>query len=246
YHVDLAQAIAKERNESDKLLNQHRDVFPKCILRVVSAFVVDQKYFPSAARQRATQALNHAIDEIAATFTIDRDLYSRCIELVPVIGFFGTVWGLSLAMLGASDVIRAQDTNWIYDLGQSFFTAELANSTERQQLALDGMLGALSIKFDTTGYALLLMFLLIVFGARATRREYRALSVLHSTINETTVIPLPTFGEDDEQIFEDRRIFDPDARGLPKPATGTQLLEGDTHELTAADRADGGEAIRRD
>lgn len=205
YHIDLTEAL-KKQGKGTELLRRHRDVLPKSILRVVSAFVVDQKYFPSGARQRATQALDHAIDEIAATFTIDRDLYSRCVELVPVIGFFGTVWGLSLAMLGASDVIRAQDTNWMYHLGETFFTAELLNSSERQQLALDGMLGALSIKFDTTGYALLLMFLLIVFGARATRREHRALSVLHSAINETTVLALPTFGEDDALIFDDKRL----------------------------------------
>ena len=56
------------------------------------------------------------------------------------------------------------------------------------------MLSALSIKFDTTGYALLLMFFLIIFGARAARREDRALSVIHSAVNESTLSVLPTYG----------------------------------------------------
>ncbi|SFD63709.1 MotA/TolQ/ExbB proton channel family protein [Bosea sp. CRIB-10] len=199
YHSALSMTVQKQPDDLKAMTidRRHREVLPRMILRVIAAFVVDQAHFPNVARERAAAALEHSVDELAAVLTVDRDLFSRCVELVPVVGFFGTVWGLSLAMLGANDVIRAQDSAWFYNLAENatFVTQALIDSKpERQQLALDGMLSALSIKFDTTGYALLLMFFLIIFGARAARREDRALSIIHSTVNESTLSVLPTYG----------------------------------------------------
>lgn len=194
YHLYLAAVLRRQ----DKLsaTERLRSVLPRTILKVVSAFVVDQKHFPQTARERAGEALEHSVDELAATIAADRDLFSRFVELTPVVGFFGTVWGLSLAMLGANDVIRAQSADWNYDIlnGTTYITEALAHVEEKQQFALQGMLSALSIKFDTTGYALILMFLLILFGAHATRREYRAISLLHSNVAQKVLSVLPMFG----------------------------------------------------
>jgi hypothetical protein len=205
YHSALTRTVQKDPQELVAMdaTRRHREVLPRTILRVITAFVVDQAYFPNVARERASAALEQSVDELAATLTVDRDLYSRCVELVPVIGFFGTVWGLSLAMLGANDVIRAQEPNWTFNIaGNVTYITEafLAHPSEKQQFALEGMLGALSIKFDTTGYSLVLMFLLIIFGALCSRREDRALSTLHSTVNETTLSVLPTYGGVDVEV----------------------------------------------
>ncbi|MGR9345019.1 hypothetical protein ACU8NW_10470 [Rhizobium leguminosarum] len=194
YHIYLAAALrAKSRMTASE---RFRIVLPRTILKVTTAFVSDQKHFPEAGRKLASEALEHSVDELAAGIAADRDLYSRFVELTPVVGFFGTVWGLSLAMLGANDVIRAQGAEWNYNIlnGTTYITEALTKVEEKQQFALQGMLSALSIKFDTTGYALILMFLLILFGAHATRREYRAISLLHSNVTQKILSVLPTFG----------------------------------------------------
>ncbi|ANM17173.1 hypothetical protein AMK06_CH02277 [Rhizobium sp. N541] len=194
YHIYLAAALrAKSRMTAAE---RFRIVLPRTILKVTTAFVSDQKHFPEVGRRLASEALEHSVDELAARIAADRDLYSRFVELTPVVGFFGTVWGLSLAMLGANDVIRAQGAGWNYNIlnGTTYITEALTNVEEKQQFALQGMLSALSIKFDTTGYALILMFLLILFGAHSTRREYRAVSLLHSNITQKILSVLPTFG----------------------------------------------------
>lgn len=194
FHLYLASALREKRGLT--AAERFRIVLPRTILKVTTAFVVDQRQFPQTGRERASDALEHSVDELAATIAADRDLYSRLVELTPVVGFFGTVWGLSLAMLGANDVIRAQGSGWNYVIANNatYITEALTRVEEKQQFALQGMLSALSIKFDTTGYALILMFMLILFGAHATRREYRSLSLLHSTVTETILSVLPTFG----------------------------------------------------
>ena len=200
FHLYLASALREKRRLT--AAERFRSVLPRTILKVTAAFVVDQRQFPQTGRERASDALEHCVDELAATIAADRDLYSRLVELTPVVGFFGTVWGLSLAMLGANDVIRAQGSGWNYVIANNatYITEALTRVEEKQQFALQGMLSALSIKFDTTGYALILMFLLILFGAHATRREYRSLSLLHSTVTETILSVLPTFGSIETEV----------------------------------------------
>ncbi|MGO7585942.1 MotA/TolQ/ExbB proton channel family protein [Rhizobium ruizarguesonis] len=206
FHLYLASAL-REQHEMTAA-ERFRGVLPRTILKVITAFVVDQGQFPQTGRERAGEALEHSVDELAATIAADRDLYSRLVELTPVVGFFGTVWGLSLAMLGANDVIRAQGSGWNYVVANNttYITEALKAVEEKQQFALSGMLSALSIKFDTTGFALILMFLLILFGAHAARREYRSLSLLHSIVTETILSVLPTFGsiETDIPTLDDR------------------------------------------
>lgn len=200
YHLYLAATLRGRKRM--RAAERFRDVLPRAILKVVAAFVGDQRHFPESGRERAGEALDHAVDELAARIAADRDLYSRFVELAPVVGFFGTVWGLSLAMLGANDVIRAQGSNWNYVIASNttYMTEALQRIEEKQQFALQGMLSALSIKFDTTGYALILMFLLILLGAHATRREYRALSLLHSNVAQKVLSVLPAFGSTVTQV----------------------------------------------
>lgn len=177
-------------------VERFRAVLPRTVLKVVASYAVNRRYSPESACERASETLDHAVDEIAAATAADRDLYSRLVELTPVVGFFGTVVGLSLAMLGANDVIRAQGDTWNYSIAGdvTYITHALQDPAEKQQFALQGMLSALSIKFDTTGWALILMFVLIVLGARVQRREYRTLSFVRSVVSESVLSVLPTIG----------------------------------------------------
>lgn len=211
FHLYLASALRDKRRLT--AAERFRSVLPRTILKVIAAFVADQRQFPQTGRERASEALDHSVDELAATIAADRDLYSRLVELTPVVGFFGTVWGLSLAMLGANDVIRAQGSGWNYVIANNatYITEALTKVEEKQQFALQGMLSALSIKFDTTGYALILMFMLILFGAHATRREYRSLSLLYSTVTETILSVLPTFGSVQTDVPKLKNLSEPPA-----------------------------------
>jgi hypothetical protein len=197
FHKYLAIALRWD-NGYDQMSARDRfsSLLPRTIFKVCTAYAVNHRDSPESACERAGEALGQAVDEIAATMAIDRDLFSRLVELTPVVGFFGTVVGLSLAMLGANDVVRAASNNWNYRIADNvtYITSALQDSSEKQQIALQEMLGALSIKFDTTGWALILMFILIVLGARVQRREFRTLSFVHSAVSDSLLSVLPTIG----------------------------------------------------
>ena len=77
YHSALSMTVQKQSDDLKAMTidRRHREVLPRTILRVIAAFVVDQAHFPNVARERASAALEHSVDELAAVLTIDRDLF---------------------------------------------------------------------------------------------------------------------------------------------------------------------------